>query len=170
MRCQEPFNALMRRRHHCRACGYVSTHLGLCLPSSGPALPSLPTLPASTSTARSAGCQLCQVCELPVFGASWCPRVKQVGCLPHSAGRTQGSDRLSDLFKTLPKADPIHSSASSPPFPKTLRAQHQEMVSNSWVGAPKSFSPCRAFHPPPHQPHTCYSPTPHRPLFLTNLS
>ncbi|XP_024621637.1 FYVE, RhoGEF and PH domain-containing protein 2 isoform X9 [Neophocaena asiaeorientalis asiaeorientalis] len=23
MRCQEPFNALMRRRHHCRACGYV---------------------------------------------------------------------------------------------------------------------------------------------------
>uniref|UniRef100_Q7Z6J4-4 Isoform 3 of FYVE, RhoGEF and PH domain-containing protein 2 n=1 Tax=Homo sapiens TaxID=9606 RepID=Q7Z6J4-4 len=25
MRCQEPFNALTRRRHHCRACGYVST-------------------------------------------------------------------------------------------------------------------------------------------------
>ncbi|XP_029097449.1 FYVE, RhoGEF and PH domain-containing protein 2 isoform X7 [Monodon monoceros] len=24
MRCQEPFNALMRRRHHCRACGYVA--------------------------------------------------------------------------------------------------------------------------------------------------
>ncbi|XP_031996964.1 FYVE, RhoGEF and PH domain-containing protein 2 [Hylobates moloch] len=23
MRCQEPFNALTRRRHHCRACGYV---------------------------------------------------------------------------------------------------------------------------------------------------
>ncbi|XP_037376779.1 FYVE, RhoGEF and PH domain-containing protein 2 isoform X2 [Talpa occidentalis] len=23
MRCQEPFNALRRRRHHCRACGYV---------------------------------------------------------------------------------------------------------------------------------------------------
>ncbi|XP_049999474.1 FYVE, RhoGEF and PH domain-containing protein 2 isoform X2 [Alexandromys fortis] len=23
MRCQDPFNALMRRRHHCRACGYV---------------------------------------------------------------------------------------------------------------------------------------------------
>ncbi|XP_004740086.1 FYVE, RhoGEF and PH domain-containing protein 2 isoform X2 [Mustela nigripes] len=23
MRCREPFNALMRRRHHCRACGYV---------------------------------------------------------------------------------------------------------------------------------------------------
>ncbi|XP_023368732.1 FYVE, RhoGEF and PH domain-containing protein 2 isoform X1 [Otolemur garnettii] len=23
MRCQEPFNPLMRRRHHCRACGYV---------------------------------------------------------------------------------------------------------------------------------------------------
>ncbi|XP_066862217.1 FYVE, RhoGEF and PH domain-containing protein 2 isoform X5 [Kogia breviceps] len=23
MRCQEPFNALVRRRHHCRACGYV---------------------------------------------------------------------------------------------------------------------------------------------------
>lgn len=24
MKCKEPFNALMRRRHHCRACGYVS--------------------------------------------------------------------------------------------------------------------------------------------------
>ena len=24
MRCKEPFNALTRRRHHCRACGYVS--------------------------------------------------------------------------------------------------------------------------------------------------
>ncbi|XP_009580328.1 PREDICTED: FYVE, RhoGEF and PH domain-containing protein 2, partial [Fulmarus glacialis] len=23
MRCKEPFNAIMRRRHHCRACGYV---------------------------------------------------------------------------------------------------------------------------------------------------
>ncbi|XP_056908555.1 FYVE, RhoGEF and PH domain-containing protein 4a isoform X4 [Takifugu flavidus] len=23
MKCKEPFNALMRRRHHCRACGYV---------------------------------------------------------------------------------------------------------------------------------------------------
>lgn len=23
MLCQEPFNALTRRRHHCRACGYV---------------------------------------------------------------------------------------------------------------------------------------------------
>ncbi|XP_034032954.1 FYVE, RhoGEF and PH domain-containing protein 4-like isoform X2 [Thalassophryne amazonica] len=23
MRCKEPFNAVMRRRHHCRACGYV---------------------------------------------------------------------------------------------------------------------------------------------------
>lgn len=28
MRCQEPFNALTRRRHHCRACGYVSTLAG----------------------------------------------------------------------------------------------------------------------------------------------
>lgn len=24
MRCKEPFNAIVRRRHHCRACGYVS--------------------------------------------------------------------------------------------------------------------------------------------------
>lgn len=24
MKCKEPFNALTRRRHHCRACGYVS--------------------------------------------------------------------------------------------------------------------------------------------------
>lgn len=24
MKCQEPFNALTRRRHHCRACGCVS--------------------------------------------------------------------------------------------------------------------------------------------------
>ncbi|NXP85446.1 FGD2 protein, partial [Passerina amoena] len=23
MRCREPFNAITRRRHHCRACGYV---------------------------------------------------------------------------------------------------------------------------------------------------
>lgn len=25
MKCKEPFNALTRRRHHCRACGHVST-------------------------------------------------------------------------------------------------------------------------------------------------
>lgn len=25
MKCQEPFNALTRRRHHCRACGFVSS-------------------------------------------------------------------------------------------------------------------------------------------------
>lgn len=25
MRCKEAFNALTRRRHHCRACGYVSS-------------------------------------------------------------------------------------------------------------------------------------------------
>lgn len=27
MKCQEPFNALTRRRHHCRACGCVSDEL-----------------------------------------------------------------------------------------------------------------------------------------------
>lgn len=27
MRCKEPFNAITRRRHHCRACGYVSPPL-----------------------------------------------------------------------------------------------------------------------------------------------
>lgn len=36
MRCQEPFNALTRRRHHCRACGYVSA------PASTPSLPTSP--------------------------------------------------------------------------------------------------------------------------------
>lgn len=25
MKCREPFNAITRRRHHCRACGYVSS-------------------------------------------------------------------------------------------------------------------------------------------------
>lgn len=44
MRCQEPFNALTRRRHHCRACGYVSTP-----PQPPSASPALPTLPASAS-------------------------------------------------------------------------------------------------------------------------
>lgn len=24
MKCQEPFNTFTRRRHHCRACGFVS--------------------------------------------------------------------------------------------------------------------------------------------------
>lgn len=37
MRCQEPFNALMRRRHHCRACGYVSAPPGTPA-STGPTL------------------------------------------------------------------------------------------------------------------------------------
>lgn len=29
MKCQEPFNALTRRRHHCRACGCVSNKTSL---------------------------------------------------------------------------------------------------------------------------------------------
>lgn len=32
MRCKEPFNAITRRRHHCRACGYVSHPLPPSLP------------------------------------------------------------------------------------------------------------------------------------------
>lgn len=31
MKCQESFNALTRRRHHCRACGYVSHVATHCL-------------------------------------------------------------------------------------------------------------------------------------------
>lgn len=37
MRCKEPFNAIMRRRHHCRACGYVSRPVPPPLPPSCPA-------------------------------------------------------------------------------------------------------------------------------------
>lgn len=37
MRCKEPFNAIMRRRHHCRACGYVSCPVTPLFPPSWPA-------------------------------------------------------------------------------------------------------------------------------------
>lgn len=37
MRCKEPFNAIMRRRHHCRACGYVSHPVPPLFPLSWPA-------------------------------------------------------------------------------------------------------------------------------------
>ena len=37
MRCKEPFNTIRRRRHHCRACGYVSHPVPPLCPPSWPA-------------------------------------------------------------------------------------------------------------------------------------
>lgn len=37
MRCKEPFNPITRRRHHCRACGYVSCPVPSLFPLSWPA-------------------------------------------------------------------------------------------------------------------------------------
>ena len=75
MRCQEPFNALTRRRHHCRACGYVSTHRPPSA-SPGPALPSLLTLPASAG-AEALGANPARRVHYLVW-TSRCPCVKQV--------------------------------------------------------------------------------------------
>ena len=76
MRCQEPFNALTRRRHHCRACGYVST------PPPRPPLPAraLPTLPASAG-AEALGANPARRLRYLVR-TSRCPRVKQVSPNP----------------------------------------------------------------------------------------
>lgn len=60
MRCQETFNALTRRRHHCRACGYVSAAgspasacpTPACTSRAQALLTRLPALPASTRAAQ----------------------------------------------------------------------------------------------------------------------
>lgn len=54
MRCQEPFNALTRRRHHCRACGYVSRAASTPA-STGPTS-------ASAFPAQALLCPPCQLC------------------------------------------------------------------------------------------------------------
>lgn len=67
MRCKEPFNAIMRRRHHCRACGYVSRPFPALSPPSWPA-----------QVAAGAGAHL---------SYTLCPFSQPQGCLCPSAPR-----------------------------------------------------------------------------------
>ncbi|XP_048876989.1 FYVE, RhoGEF and PH domain-containing protein 4-like isoform X4 [Brienomyrus brachyistius] len=95
MKCKEPFNALTRRRHHCRACGYV-----VCWKCSD--------YKAALQYDANKMCKVCKDCFSILSGQTECEeRAKKKGILEIEAAQFSGNSIMYGFLQYSEKTKPL---------------------------------------------------------------